>query len=101
MNERVTAIWQRVVAFGLLPFLLLGCSIMQAPGAAAQARTAIDRQGATLGIDLLPSGYTAGGRLCCRLIDTSIQEQLYRRADRTDRGLLWSAHFVSRWRLNE
>ena len=101
MNERVTAIWQRVLAFGLLPFLLLGCSIMQPPGAAAQERTAIDRQVARLRIDHLASGYTAGGSLGFRLIDTSIQEQLYRRADRTDRGLLWSAQFVSRWPLNE
>ncbi|HLH23210.1 MAG TPA: hypothetical protein VK066_11845 [Chloroflexota bacterium] len=45
-------------------------------------------------------GYQAAAPLGFRLIDTRVDEQVYRRADGAGEGLVWSAAFTSRWALS-
>ena len=99
-TQRRNALLCPCFALGLLAsLLLLGCSTVGPTG--ARERPAPDRPVGGSPLDHPPAGYQAGGTLGFALHDTSIQEQLYRRADSAERGLLWSAQFVSRWPLNE
>jgi hypothetical protein len=84
-----------------VPLLLLGCSFARPSGALAQEHQALAAIPASLGLDGGASGYQAGGTLGFRLIDTPIQEQLYTRSAGSERGVLWSAEFVSHWPLDE
>jgi hypothetical protein len=84
----------RALGTGLLPLLLVGCSGIGTMRAQVQEGAVLD--GATAG-----SGYQAGGTLGFTLQQTAIAEQLERRTVDSERGLLWSAHFRSRWPLTE
>ncbi|HLH22888.1 MAG TPA: hypothetical protein VK066_10215 [Chloroflexota bacterium] len=92
--------WVRTATVSTLPLLLLGCSFAQPSGAIAQEHLALASLPANIAIDAAASGYQAGGTLGFTLRDTPIQEQLYRRDAGAERGLVWSAEFVSRWPLN-
>ena len=98
-NRRAMAGW-RWVAAGALPLFLLGCSFVGPMGAMAQERT-LDRPLPGIRLDHLATGYEAGGTLGFALRETTIAEQLYRRTTGAERGVIWSAQFVSRWPLNE
>ena len=101
MSERLWARTWRLAAVSLLPLLLLGCSFVNPSGALAQERMALAPPPAGIRVDSLPVGYQAGGTLGFTLRETPIQEQVYRRNVGAERGLLWSAQFVSRWPLDE
>jgi hypothetical protein len=90
-----------VIGLSLLLLLLLGCSAVETTGAGAQELGALDRPTASLQLEDLAIAYQPGGTLGFRLIEAPVEEQLYRPADGTERALLWSATFVSRWPLNE
>jgi len=45
-------------------------------------------------------GYAATAPLGFRLVDTAVDEQVYRRTDGAGQGLAWNASFTSRWTLN-
>jgi hypothetical protein len=79
--------------------LLLGAWLGQAACAQAQEHAARD-QPASLRLEPL-AGYQMAGSLGFRLIDTPIDEQLYRRTDDGAHALVWSARFMSRWSLTE
>jgi hypothetical protein len=64
-------------------------------GALGPARAALGRAAP------VAAAYQPGGTLGFRLLDTPVEEQLYRPADRPERALLWRAQFVSRWPLTE
>jgi len=85
----------------MIPLLLLGCGLVQPTGARAQEHLSFAALPASLTVENVGAGYQAGGSLGFTLRDTAIQEQLYRRDGGADRGLVWSAEFVSRWRLDE
>jgi hypothetical protein len=85
----------------MLPLLLLGCSFVRPTDARAQEHLSLAPVLASLPVEGMGSGYQAGGSLGFTLRDTSIQEQLYRRSSGAERGLVWSAEFVSRWQLDE
>jgi hypothetical protein len=89
----------RAVGIRLLPLLLIGCTDIGPTGALVHERVAVDWQRADTRLASLVRGYQAGGTLGFVLRDTPIEEQLYRRAGSSQRGLLWSAAFVSRWPL--
>ena len=85
----------------LLPLLLLGCSVVGPTDAGEQELTGRSQPAVSSRLGDLAIGYQPGGTLGFRLIDAPVEEQLYRPADGTERALLWSATFVSRWPLNE
>src|SRR5712692_2269052 len=85
----------------LLPLVLVGCSGMGTLGGLAQPRAAVDRAVVGSGLDPLAAEYQAGGTLGFTLRETPIAERLHRRAAGAERGLLWSAHFMSRWSLTD
>jgi hypothetical protein len=85
----------------MLPLLLLGCSFAQPAGASAQEHLSLAAAPANLAVENAPAGYQAGGSLGFTLRDTALDEQLYRRNAGAERGLVWSAEFTSRWRLDE
>jgi hypothetical protein len=101
MSEQTIARWARTAAMSLTPLLLLGCSFVQPIGASAQEHLALAPSPANIAVGTPPAGYQAGGSLGFALRDTPIQEQLYRRNTGAERGLVWSAEFTSRWRLDE
>jgi hypothetical protein len=45
-------------------------------------------------------GYAAAAPLGFRLVDTPVDEQVYRRDDGASQGLAWTATFTSRWALS-
>ena len=100
MSGQTIGRWARLVAVGVLPLLLLGCSFVQPAGARAQEHMAIAPAAASLAIENAPAGYQAGGTLGFALRDTVIQEQLLRRDAGAEHGLVWTAEFTSRWRLD-
>jgi hypothetical protein len=93
--------WARMAVVTLLPWLLLGCSFAQPTGARAQEHLGLGPAAASLPIGTAPAGYQVGGSLGFTLRDTAIQEQLYRRSAGAEQGLVWTAEFTSRWRLDE
>jgi hypothetical protein len=101
MGGQMIGQWARTAVVSLLPLLLLGCSFAQPLGASAQEHLALPTPPASMAIENAASGYQAGGSLGFALRDTPIQEQLYRRNAGTERGLVWTAEFTSRWRLDE
>jgi hypothetical protein len=101
MGGQTLGQWARLAAMSMLPVLLLGCSFVQPTDARAQEHLSLAPALASLTVESLGAGYQAGGSLGFTLRDTVIQEQLYRRNAGADRGLVWSAEFVSRWRLDE
>jgi hypothetical protein len=86
---------------GWLPLLLLGSGILPAPAAAAQEQAPREPPPASIRLDSLATGYARGESLGFALHDTTLDEQLYRRDQGAERGVLWSARFVSRWALTE
>jgi len=84
---------QSLVA-GLL--LVLGCAAPPTLHAAAQQLPA-----SSVRVDALTADYRPGGSLGFSLRDTALDEQLYRRDQGAEQGLLWSARFVSRWAPTE
>jgi hypothetical protein len=81
----------RALVGSLLPLLLAGCALAGPVGALGPGRAALGRAVP------VPAGYQASGTIGFRLLDTPVEEQLYRPADGSERALLWSAAFVSRW----
>jgi len=100
MYGRTWRRWWSAVAASLMPLLLLGCSFAGPPNALAQASVALAEPLAAIPTGNL-AGYQPGGSLGFSLRDTAIAEQVYRRADGAERGLVWAAQFTSRWSLNE
>ncbi|HZS02411.1 MAG TPA: hypothetical protein VFE37_27090 [Chloroflexota bacterium] len=100
MNGQALRRWAQSAATSMLPLLLLGCSFVHPAGASAQERTALAPLPASIAVENAPAGYQAGGSLGFTLRDTTVQEQLYRRSAGTERGLIWTAEFTSRWRLD-
>jgi hypothetical protein len=88
------------VGIRLLPLLLGACTAMGTMGARGHEPVAVDRSRPDERLAALAMGYQADGTLGFTLRDTPIEEQMYRRADGSQRGLLWSGQFVSRWPLN-
>jgi hypothetical protein len=84
---------------GLLPLLLLGCSVL--PTAAHAQDRAPREQPASVRLDSIATGYQRGGSLGFVLRDTQMDELLYHRNQGGERGVIWSARFVSRWALTE
>src|SRR5437764_9700788 len=83
-----------VAALGLLLAAWLG------PVACAQAQEHAAREPRASGrVGSLP-GYQPAAPLGFRLVDTRVDEQVYRRADGAGEGLVWSASFTSRWALS-
>jgi hypothetical protein len=101
MTGQTIGRWARMAAGSMLPLLLLGCSFVQPAGARAQEHLSLAPAAASLPIGTAPAGYQAGGSLGFTLRDTTIQEQLFRRSAGAEHGLLWTAEFTSRWRLDE
>jgi len=102
MSERARGSWRRALVSGLLPLVLVGGALVQAPGAAAQERAAAaDRPVASLRLDSVANGYTLGGSLGFVLRETPLAEQLYRRTELGSPSLLWTAQFTSRWALTD
>jgi hypothetical protein len=89
--------WSGVVA-GVL--LVLGTACAGTGGVWADERPS-RQQPASVRLDSILPGYRLGGSLGFRLIDTAIDEQLYRRGEPGAQDLVWSARFDSRWPLTE
>src|SRR5215213_865339 len=110
MNQRIEG-WRRTVGMSLLTLLLVGCSFVPAPGAAAQERvngTTLTRPNAAMSQRMLTPrfeqfavGFQRGGTLGFQLRETPMDEQMFRREEQGARGVLWSAQFTSRWTINE
>ena len=93
--------WGRqMLLAGLLPLLLLGCSVLP-PAAHAQDRAPREQAPASVRLESIATGYQRGGSLGFALRDTALDEQLFRRSQGAEQGVLWSARFVSRWTLSE
>ena len=89
--------WQWLAASMLL-WLAVGFSA--AP--AAQAEESVARESrANTPLETVTAGYRMAAPLGFRLVDTSIGEQVYRRADGSGPALLWTAQFSSRWALTD
>jgi hypothetical protein len=101
MSGRTIGRLARTAGASVLPLLLLGCSFVQPAGARAQEHRALAPAAASLAVENAPAGYQAGGSLGFTLRDTPIQEQLYRRSAGAEHGVVWTAEFTSRWRLDE
>jgi hypothetical protein len=86
---------------GLLPLLLLGSAMLPTTAADAQEQAPREPPRASIRLDRLAPGYERGESLGFALRDTTLEEQLYQRDQGAERGVLWSAHFVSRWALTE
>jgi hypothetical protein len=84
---------------GWLPLFLLGSALLPTTAAHAQEQGEPPRVSIRLGS--LASGYERGESLGFALNDTTLDEQLYRRDQGAERGVVWSARFVSRWALTE
>ena len=90
--------WRGTVVSALL--LLLGSSFVGI--GCVQAEEPVARETpASIRLESLATGYRPSGSLGFALRDTAIAEQVYRRNDGGERGVLWSAQFVSRWALTE
>ncbi len=98
MSGQRTASWWRTVAASMLPLLLLGCAFVGPSGAHAQASVLPAEPLAGIYMGEL-AGYQAGSSLGFRLRDTAITEQVFRRAEGDERGLIWTAQFTSQWAL--
>jgi hypothetical protein len=101
MHGQGLASWRRVVVGALLSGALLGQALASAPGAFATDSIQAERPVSGIRLDFLAWGYRAGGTLGFALQATPLDEQLYRRTDGSERGVLWSAEFASRWPLNQ
>lgn len=100
MNARMHDSWRRILMGGLVPLVLLGGVLVQAPSAAAQERPTGDRL-ASVRMDSVAHGYVPGGSLGFVLRETPLAEQLYRRGELGQPSLLWTAQFTSRWALTD
>src|SRR5687767_14212341 len=100
MYGRTWRRWWSMVAASLMPLLLLGCAFAGPPRALAQASVALAEPLAAIPTGNF-AGYEPGGSLGFSLRDTTIAEQVYRRAEGSERGLVWAAQCTSRWALNE
>jgi hypothetical protein len=100
MDRRTVGYWGRVLVASLLPLALLGCSFVGPGGVFAEERLAPAEPLASLRLDTL-EGYAPSGSLGFRLRETPITEQVYRRVQGDERGLIWVAQFTSRWPLTE
>jgi hypothetical protein len=89
--------WQWLAA-GMLLWLALGLGV--APAVQAEEPAARDSQ-SSVRLETLTAGYRLATPLGFRLVDTSVGEQVYRRADGSGPGLLWTAQFTSRWALTD
>jgi hypothetical protein len=78
---------------------LLTCASVESTS--AQGPVAQEQPAAASRLAWPEGSYTGGGTLGFRLIDTPVEEQLYRRSAQGEQGLMWLAHFGSRWPLNE
>src|SRR4051812_15237330 len=86
----------------LLPLLLLlGSTALPVTPVAHAQQAPREPPPFSLRLDSLAAGYHRGGGLGFALRDTVVDEVLYRRDEGGERGVLWSAHFVSRWPLTE
>jgi len=90
--------WCRILVALCVPLLSLGCSLV---GALAQESLVLEHPDVQRQLERLAPDYEAGGSLGFVLRDTPVQERLYRRVAGSQRGLLWSAEFVSRWPTTE
>jgi hypothetical protein len=86
---------------GWLPLLLLGGSVVATTTAEAQQQAPRERPQSGIRLGSPVSGYERGESLGFALQDTTLDEQLYRRDQGAERGVVWSARFVSRWVLTE
>ena len=91
MGEQMTQRWPRSLVLGLFTLLLVGCSFVPARGAQAQERLAPVQQPAGIRVEGLAVGFQPGGSLGFSLRETTIAEQLLRRDQAGERGMLWSA----------
>jgi hypothetical protein len=98
VNGPLRSPWRRVLVALCVPLLSLGCSLV---GALAQESLVLEQPDVQRQLERLAPGYEAGGALGFTLRDTPVQERLYRRIAGPQRGLLWSAEFVSRWPTTE
>jgi hypothetical protein len=101
MRGHGLASWRRVVVGAVLSCALFGQAAAGAPGALATESIPVERPVSGIRLDYLAWGYRAGGTLGFALQATPLDEQPYRRADGSERGVLWSAEFASRWLLSE
>jgi hypothetical protein len=86
----------------LLLLLLLGSiALPTTPVAHAQEQAPREPLPLSIRLDSLATGYHRGESLGFTLRDTVVDEVLYRRDESGERGVLWSARFVSRWPLPE
>lgn len=91
--------WRRVLTMGLLPATLLGCTLGAGRALPSVGNALAPFSDAVLA--RLTVGYEPGGSLGFALLDTPLEERLYRRVDGEARQVLWVARFVSRWPLTE
>ncbi|HEY7062112.1 MAG TPA: hypothetical protein VII06_11580 [Chloroflexota bacterium] len=94
MRGREGQRWARAAAvWGLL----LGAWLGAAACARAEEYAAVAPP-ASLHVGSL-AGYQAAAPLGLRLVDTHVDEQVYRRTDGAGEAVVWSASFTSRWAL--
>jgi hypothetical protein len=84
--------WRAVAVLGLLLGAWLG------PVAGARAEEPAREARASVGVAGAP-GYAVAAPLGFRLVDTRVDEQVYRRTDGVGDGVAWSMAFTSRWAL--
>jgi hypothetical protein len=87
-----TTLAARQVALAALLALGIGAGTLSPIAAGAAAAAPLDQQSLNV---------NTGGTLGFRLVDTPIREQLQRHTMGTERDLVWSAEFTSRWEVNQ
>jgi hypothetical protein len=92
--------WSRTwLRAAVLPVLLLASAAVAVPAHAQDRQPAA--QTASVRLDNVVTGYQRGGTLGFTLRDTQMDEALFRRNQGQERGVIWSARFVSRWALTD